>query len=400
MPDLDSDLAIAVAGLRADSARVDWPQAPEIRVRGDRRATRHRVAGAAVAVLACAALVAVMIVARPALRAAPRPPAATSPTGLGSAVLRSLTSYVHDTEATAIAVGEGSLWLAYRANFEKPGPVPGELVRLDLASLNVVSRWPIVSSPSSVVVTSAGVWVAGDIFDGKVDVLGPDTVQEFTLDGTLRRTYDIVSPFELAADPTDGSVWVRHGRPTDEGTYVSNLNEGVAKPITPLSGANPLGGPAIVACPDGIYAASQNFEASSTRVQRFGGNRVASEAIVDGTGFVSLACAETGVNLAVTSQSAAVYRLDFGGGSPTKLLDRLPTSQVLAVSSGLMWLDTVQPTGDSRVWALDPRQVLIGVGVDVPAGLTSAAAEGGTVWAIGFDTRRPGETIIAVITVS
>ena len=400
MPDLDSDLATAVAGLRADAARVDWPQAPEIRVRGDRRATRQRVAAVAVAVLACAALVAVMIVARPMLRAAPRPPAATSPTGLGSAVLRSLTSYVHDTEATAIAVGEGSLWLAYRADFEKPGPLPGELVRLDLASLNVVSTWPIVGSPSSVVVTPAGVWVAGDIFDGKVDVLGSNTVQEFAFDGTLRHTYDILSPFELAADPADGSVWVRHGRPTDSGTYVTNLNSGVAKPITPLPGRNPMGGPAIVACPDGIYAVSQNYEADLAHVQRFGGNRVASGTMVDGIGFVSLACAENGVSLAVTSQFAAVYRLDFGGGSPTKVLDRLPASRVLAVTSSLMWLDTVQPTGQSRVWALHPGRALTGVGVDVPASLTAAVAEGGTTWAIGFDVRRPGETIIAVITVS
>jgi len=399
MPDLDSDLAIAVAVLRADTARVDWPQAPEIRVRGDRRTTRRRVAGVAVAVLACAALVAVMTVARPTLRTAPRPPAATSPTGLGSAVLRSLTAFVHGTEATAIAVGEGSLWLAYRADFEKPGPLPGELVRLDLASLNVVSTWPIVGSPSSVVVTPAGVWVAGDIFDGKVDVLGSNTVQEFAFDGTLRHTYNISNPFELAADPVDRSVWVRHGR-ADAGVTVTNLNDGVAKPATPLVGSNPMGGPAIVACPDGIYAASQDHEAQLTRVQRFGGNRVSSEAIVDGTGFVSLACAENGVSLAVTSQSAAVYQLDIGGRGSTKVLDRLPASQVLAASPSLMWLHTVQSSGESRFWALDPGRALTGVGVDVPAELTAAVAEGGTAWAIGFDVRRPGETIIAVITVS
>jgi hypothetical protein len=134
-------------------------------------------------------------------------------------------------------------------------------------------------------------------------------------------------------------------------------------------------------------------------VQRISAGSLRGEALVDQSGFVSLACAQRGVSVAVTSDRSVLYWADFEGGRVITVLNG-QFAHVLASTSELLWVSKPTGTDQTRVWAMVPQTVAIGVGVDVPAEITAAAAEGGKVWGIGFDTTRPGETIIAAITVS
>src|SRR5262245_52198380 len=226
VPDLDADLTLLVSDLRARAAAAAWPEPPQIRDRGDRRTARRRIAVAAAALVAVAAVVA--LTSLPIARRAPAQPlpSTSAPSGPpGPVDVLGLGTVHHADDVSAVAVGAGSLWLAFGAGPELPGgPQPGELIRLDATTLKPLGSWSIAGSPSAIAVTSTSVWVAGDPADARPVALGANQVVQYDLDGRVQHTYPVTVPLSLAADGE--SVWVQHGA-ADNLAYLTRLHDGV-----------------------------------------------------------------------------------------------------------------------------------------------------------------------------
>src|SRR5262245_19417403 len=278
-----SELDELVTGVRGAVGDTDWPEPARIRARGDRRTARTRLAVAAsVAVILIGVATAVTAAGdgrrpQPPIGTPIPSPTATGPTGgpfHGSVprVADRLTLVTANEPAT-MALGAGDLWLAGAATPIPAGGQPGagRLFRFDGRTAARKAEWPIAGSPIALVVTAQHVWVASSVGDGRPPARDANLVQQFTLDGTLLRSYPFVDPFGLVA--VGDEVWVEYGSPGDKAN-LSRLHDGIADPPLTLTGANPGspnagGGWPLIACPDGhLYAATADGSGQTLSINR------------------------------------------------------------------------------------------------------------------------------------
>ncbi|MGE5827103.1 MAG: hypothetical protein ACM30G_01905 [Micromonosporaceae bacterium] len=397
MPDLDADLAFLVTDLHARAAAAAWPEPPQIRHRGDRRTARRRLAVAAAALAAVAAIVAVST--SPIVRREPvQPtPSNTAPSGPPAPVsLLGLATVHHADDVSAVAAGAGSIWLAFGAGPLLPGGTPGELVRLDSATLKPLGSWSIAGSPSAIAVTDTSVWVAGDVADARPVSVGADQVVEYDLDGHVRHTYPVVSPMSLAADGS--AVWVQHGATGDDRAQLTRLHDGVADPAIALMASLPQRGQPLRVCPGGVVVASQNHTAPTTYVQRVADGRSVDIGWAPATGFVTLGCGAEGAVLVLTPDPCAAYRVRFPGGILTRALTLPPFTSGQAVAGSLAWLSTIDNANHTTViWPIDTNTWISGTSIALPGDFSVAVADGNRVWTVGADPNQPGQTLVAAL---
>jgi hypothetical protein len=402
-----SDLEQLVSGVRSAVSEARWPDPARLRARGDRRRARQRiaaVAGVVAAVLAVGAAVALGPGARhpqpPSGTGTPAPTASgpTSPAPTGSATTAGAPSILrqgsieHTGDPRSMAVGQGSVWLGFAAPpIQSPGdsPGPGELVRLDAQSLKVTDHWSIAGSPEALVVTDHYVWVAGTAFDGRPPALDANHVQQFDLHGKLLHNYPVDTPTLLAAQ--GDSVWVEYGSPNVP-AYLGHLHDGVADTPLRLGGANTMhpvqGG--LVACPDGVYAASADESARSTVVDRVAGGRSEAQVKLPVLGLTALGCGSGQGVIAVTPDPSGtdVRQLFVDGRDQGRTLDAAGLSRALGYSAAGLWLGQADTAGTgTRVWIVDRGALSQGGPLTVPGDVPLAAADDRTLWTLGSDPR-------------
>jgi hypothetical protein len=410
-----SEVDEMVAGVRGAVSGAKWPEPGEVRSRGDQRGARRRVA--VVTALVGGVLVLAAAAALGPATHRPQPPAGTftpAPTSSASAdtapstgpVMLRQGSITHAVEPLSMTSGHGSLWLAFRAAPVASGaaPGPGELVRVDTQTFKVTARWPIVGSPEAVVVTDHYVWVAGDIFDGRPPAQNANHVQQFDLAGKLLHTYAIDSPTGMAGQ--GDSVWIEYGKPSQLG-YLAHLHDGLIDPPVRLGGTNTIDtlyGRSLIACPDGVYAASADAQGQGTYVDRVGTGGPTAPVKLPASGLTVLGCGPNGGALAVTPDpdGTTVQQVFVDGPGPTVTLPGF--SRALGFDAGV-WIGLRVGDGSTtRVWRVD--QSLLGRGgtltiatdgLTVPIDVIHAVMDGHTLWVLGSDPQQQNTwTMIAV----
>lgn len=398
MPDLDADLAILVTDLRARAATAAWPEPPQIRGRGDKRTARRRLAVAAAALVAVAAIVAVTSL--PVVRRAPAQPSpsTSAPRRIvpPASLLGVVTQFRVDT-VSAVAVGGGNLWLAFRADpAASGGSQPGVLVRFDSVTLEALGSWSIAGSPSAIAVTGTSIWVAGDVADARPVALGANQVVQYDLDGHVQHTYPVISPLSLAADGE--AVWVQHGAADDSLAHLTRLRDGVVDPDITLAASLPERGQPLLVCPSGVIVASQNYDIPTTYVQQVVDGRTAGLGVVRATGFATLGCYAEGAMLVLAPNPSAVYRIRLPGGSTTRVASLPAFTHGQAVTRSVMWLSTIDTTNHTTViWPVDPDSWTSGSSIALAGDFSIAVAEGNRLWTVGADPNQPGQTTIAAL---
>ncbi len=276
-------------------------------------------------------------------------------------------------EVTAVAIGGGRLWMALDAY--QTGAHTGTLVEVDPTTHARVGTWPIGGAPAALAATNDRVWVADAPSGVTRDVAEPDTVIEFDVTGRRQNVYHIPDPVALAAD--HDSVWVisaANGR-----AALLRLDAGHRTPGGALPGSV-LGGGALVACPDGVYAATANEPApgaaqamSITRVVPTASTVVAH---LPGRSPVSLACQSPGVLAAQGGDAAILYRIrDAGAVSPHT---PLPAGEVRLVSLGGTPFALTSDGQHAALMQIDPAGPRLGsaLRLSITNGSPLAAAEG------------------------
>jgi hypothetical protein len=397
VPDLDADLAVFVTDLRARAATAAWPEPPHIRGRGDKRTARRRLAVAAAALVGVAAIVAVTSL--PLARRAPvQPsPSTSAPSGPPAPVsLRGVATVHHADDVSAVAVGAGSVWLAFGAGPALAGPQPGELIRLDMVTLQPLGSWSIAGSPSAIAVTGTSVWVSGDVADARPPAVGANQVVQYDLDGHVRHTYAVQTPLSLAA--AGEAVWVQHGAIGDNLAYLTRLHDGVADPAIALLASLPQRGQPLRVCPGGVIAASQNYDTQITWVQRVADGRTADLGSVLATGFATLGCDADGAVLVLTPNPAAAYRIRFAGGRAAPAVSLPAFTNGQGVAGSLMWLSTIDTTHRTTViWPVDTHTWASGRSIALRGDFPAAVADGNRLWTVGADPNQPGQTTVALL---
>jgi hypothetical protein len=413
MPDLN-DLA---DGVRATANAATWPDAAEIRSRGD-GAARRRLAGLATAVT-------VLLIGALTWWGLPRiddhtpagpsatGPSAAGPSATGSAVPHERisvlvqTSLTHDAEALSVASGHGSLWLAFRA-----GPVasadippgPGELVRLDASTLAVTARWPIVGSPIALVVTDRYVWVAGDVFDARPPASNANRVQQFDLTGTLLHTYTVDSPHAMVAAGGD-AVWAQYG--PSSAMRLARLHDGVADAPLPLDGdfaLDPAHGRPLLTCPDAVYSAVGDSVGQTTWVTRVVAGAAAGTVRLRQLSIPTLLCRPGGGVLVVAPNppSGTTGYEVFAGPAAPRLIGSLPPyARALGASGDQVWAAVGTRPGSTRIWLADDGSLADASSpITLPLDVVLVATGDRTLWTVSSDPARPGATAIVALTVT
>lgn len=358
--------------------------------------------------------------ARPAATAGPSGPAgpvgaaspatAAAPAGLARPRVLLQGSITHGVEPLSIAFGHGSVWLAFRgAPPAGPGAgvSPGELVRVSARTLRVTARWPIVGSPVAIAVTRHFVWVAGDIYDGRPPAYDANHVQQFSLGGALVHTYDVNSPVGMVGQ--GDSAWVEYGGVGSDRTYLRRLHDGVASAPAKLSARDTFGAPGnrlVVACQDGVYAATANLRTQWTYVDRFsvawrtGAVRRTGSARFHHIGNSVLGCGRRGGVLAITQSGGTLLRqLPFGGGTLPAAV-RLPDySYGLGAAGGAPWigLNNYRVTS-TWIWQRDDGPLRRLDAATVPVNVILSVAVGRWLWTAGQDNRHANRWIIVELT--
>jgi hypothetical protein len=358
-------------------AGVAWPEATGIRARGDQRRTRHRAGLATLTavfgfLLAATAVIVAPIAGPPAPGTGHPSAGPTDTSALPAARIIRRGAFPHTHWPLASAVGNGSLFVAFVSDSLLDA---GEMVRVDTQSLAVTARWPIPAWPSSVVVTTSYVWVAGSARQAPPALpaaLNENQVDQFDLSGTLLHTYALDAPFGLA--PDGDTVWAEYSDTTH--SLLTHLHDGVADPPIQLSGVgDPMdseSGRPLVVCSDGVYVTSyrQVGGAPITMVDRIQGGQVVGHA--DSlTGYSSpvLSCAVTrGVLIMSSDRQAApplVGQHLFDGAPGVDPAATLPGSPAAAIRGGntVVWL-----LGAHGYFAVDKDLTPISTGINPIAG--------------------------------
>lgn len=397
MPDLDADLALLLTDLRDRAATVAWPEPPQIRGQGDRRTARRRLTVAAVALVAVAAIVAVTslpISRRAPVQPSPSVPAPSGPPGPIN--LLGLATVHHADDVSAVAVGAGSVWLAFGAGPLLPGSQPGELIRLDQATLRPLGSWSIAGSPSAIAVTGTSVWVAGDVADARPAALGANQVVQYDLDGHVQHTYPVPTPLSLVVDGE--AVWVQHSAAGDNLGHVTRLHDGIAEPTIALTAGLPQRGQPLRVCPGGLLVASQDYEAHVTYIERVADGRTHGPDALFAVGFVTVGCAPEGAAVVLTPNPSSAHHLWLDGRGNQQDLNLPPNTIALAAAGTLMWLSTIDNTnGTTVIWPMETAAWASGPSIALRGDFPVAFAEGNRVWTVGADPNQPGQTLVAAL---
>jgi hypothetical protein len=305
-----------------------------------------------------------------------------------------------------MAFGHGSVWLAFRGaspGGSGAGVSPGQLVRVNARTLRVTARWPIVGSPVVLAVTRHFVWVAGDIYDGKPPAYDANRVQQFSLGGALVHTYGVNTPVGMAGQRD--SAWVEYDGGGSGRAYLRQLHDGAAGTPVRLSAPENFGAPGnrqVVACRDGIYAASENLRTQWTYIDRFspvlrtGAVRRTASARLHDIGNSVLGCGRHGGVLAITQSGGTLLQQLPSGGGALPAAVRLPEySYGLGASGGAAWIGLNNNRATSTwIWQRDEGPLRRRDSATVPIDVILSVAAGGRLWTVGQDNRRANRWII------
>jgi RNA polymerase sigma-70 factor (ECF subfamily) len=389
------------------------PDATSVRAHGDKRRTRRRATVATLTALfvvlgAATAAIAAPTAGGPSPTANSAPvvppttasaePTVTSTRAPALPAPRNLRqgTFSHDAAPGVMAVGDGSVFAAF-APSPNPNEFPGEMVRIDSQTLEVMALWPITAHAVAVVVTSSYVWVASGNAgpsSGELSPLAPNEVQQFDLNGTPLHTYPMNSPVGLAAD--GDTVWVLYGPRfgLDAHAFLGHLHDGVADPPTTLSGGTDPTGMRrpLVVCSDGVYAGTYGSASTALVVDHIQKGRIVDH-VSPPPGTVNtvsvLTCGRSrGVLLVASGGMPATtgWQLFDGTTAVDPAMTLANSSLPISASSSIVWL-----RGDDGYSAIDKSLDLIdtpispgAVGVSPPYSgyLTSVAAGGDDLWVL------------------
>jgi len=288
-------------------------------------------------------------------------------------------------------------------------PLVGSLVRLDLATNEVVATIPVGRSPEHVAVSEDAVWVANNE-DGTVSKIDPGT-------NAVVETVGVGGfPGGVAAAAGSESIWVAKG--TDGIAQIRRLTENAFDAVgrdaafsLPLRGyaeaATGAGEFVDVAVENDFVWAANYDDKTVLRIDPETGDVVATIELPDNP--YTLAAGEGAVWVA-NHADGDVLRIDPATNRVTNTIEATTLGHLeIAAGEGSVW---VASPGAYSVWRLDPRanEIVARVDVDAPPGpaffpgVADIAVGQGSVWVAyggGVVARLDAETnaVVAMIDV-
>jgi hypothetical protein len=219
---------------------------------------------------------------------------------------------------SALAVGDGSLWIAVR-----DAGTAGSLLRFSETTGALEAQWPVGSSPEAIAVATGQVWVANGPGDMSVPEVDANTVEELSAaSGQVIATYDVVDPAAVVA-LSNGVLVVSMQTPNgptqisllqgDGLRLTSTIDEALASAGASAGVVAACGGQAFVAVqsPSGRQPPNVTIE----RVDLASGAATAIATVPD-SGEAALACDSIAVYLALGSpDDGGIYRVDLADDS-------------------------------------------------------------------------------------
>lgn len=252
---------------------------------------------------------------------------------------------------------------------------PGHLLDVDTRTGQVKRVSDIGSFPSGIVASGHHVWVATTPGDIHPPARQPDLVVERDRHGSIVHRYHVHDPQAITA-AKDG-VWVTSFTGRD-GIGLQHLHGGRADPTIPLQNATGSWS-VLTACPDGLYAATNNASGAVT-VTRFSHAGTNPHAIqLDMAGKAELTCADDGA-LAITND--AIVRITAQGSSDQTTPPPSPIQAATMTPANVWILSSPNENHRSTLTPVNPHTAAPAKSQSIPAA-TSMTTAGTDIWTIG-----------------